>query len=655
MAIFQDAKRDAADLAIGMNEDTDFNTRYGVQPKKSFPKAIREIQETAEAQRDNLARNFNLTDAGFDFTTGGELTARNQLVKDGSGDYWQWQGALPHTVTAGTVPSSPDWEIRVFSDHSALSNRNAVGAHDDIYRRKTTVSEIESGVFAVGLKLSVADRDNANFEIVSGGTPNGYYTLDAGNGNTAVMELKGWLSYDAFGADSSGIGLSSQAMAAAHASDHKYIYGKPNSTYLHDGTPLYLTDDSKIWLGNSTIKFADGVYNDHIWIYKTNDDINYNAATPIISKATIVGGVIDGNNANVSFSGVYGASALRAQNTDRCEWQEPTIVNMPGSDGVYPAIGFFFSTDFSVKKPKIENTDRQGIICWESTGSIKGGSIIKSRFREPVLISSENTVALQGSNVDVENVMLDNTDTTNGTHVIRFSGKSDGTVKRCKIYGKNSALSSSDFDGVYVTFGLDHNIVVENNDIYNCYRGIKADTDGGNKFITSKNNRYYDCDRPLQAIYAGSKSSFTSIDDKCFGVIDRPINIDFVSKVSVRNLYSEGGSSNSFINNYSSLNVDGLEMSGNTAASYCVNFGVNSSGRLGSVSGLNLHDNSNNIATSSSNILATDNNLDNFIGSGVKLSRFGRTFVWSTGAGVLYINTSEPTNETDGTVVGTQT
>lgn len=74
------------------------------------------------------------------------------------------------------------------TEHSALTNLNAVGGHDSIYRRAATVAQIEDGDFAVGSRLTVTDRGDAPFNVVAGGTPNGFDILDAGNGNVAVWQ-----------------------------------------------------------------------------------------------------------------------------------------------------------------------------------------------------------------------------------------------------------------------------------------------------------------------------------------------------------------------------------------------------------------------------------------------------------------------------------
>lgn len=89
--------------------------------------------------------------------------------------------------------------------HNNTKERDAVGAHDSIYYRRTTVAEIESGVFAVGSLLTVSDRSNAKFKVVSGGSPNGYDIIDAGSGNTAVLQIDGKVKASAFGLDEGAI------------------------------------------------------------------------------------------------------------------------------------------------------------------------------------------------------------------------------------------------------------------------------------------------------------------------------------------------------------------------------------------------------------------------------------------------------------------
>lgn len=58
-----------------------------------------------------------------DFADGFEFTAYNQVGRDADGEFWSYNGSLPFTVTAGTVPSEPDYTQRGDAAlRSALAN-----------------------------------------------------------------------------------------------------------------------------------------------------------------------------------------------------------------------------------------------------------------------------------------------------------------------------------------------------------------------------------------------------------------------------------------------------------------------------------------------------------------------------------------------------
>lgn len=91
------------------------------------------------------------------------------------------------------------------SSHNKTTNRNAVGAHDEIYRRAATVAQTENGDFQVGSRLTVTDRGDAHFDVVAGSGANGYNILDAGSGKVAISS--GALEFDRCGV---GLGFSQQ-------------------------------------------------------------------------------------------------------------------------------------------------------------------------------------------------------------------------------------------------------------------------------------------------------------------------------------------------------------------------------------------------------------------------------------------------------------
>lgn len=134
-----------------------------------------------------------------DFADGFQIDYRSQVGQAVDGTIWRYTGALPFTVPAGTVPSSPTYEQLFDTDHDLLSNLNGRG-HGEIHRIETTVAEVATGKYQVDDKLTLTDRAGAKFNIVSGGTANGFDVLDAGGGNTATYVLDEHILVDHFGA-----------------------------------------------------------------------------------------------------------------------------------------------------------------------------------------------------------------------------------------------------------------------------------------------------------------------------------------------------------------------------------------------------------------------------------------------------------------------
>ncbi|MDB4306045.1 hypothetical protein N9980_00600 [bacterium] len=137
---------------------------------------------------EGLSQKFGWIIAG-EFVTGFAITNRNEVGQAIDGTVWRYTGELPFAVTAGTVPSNPDYVQLVETDHSELTNLNAAGGHDSIYDR-----HVETAAEVVGVGLSDGDyiwidERKARFKVTTG-TPNGTDKIDAGGGLVAEL-IKG--------------------------------------------------------------------------------------------------------------------------------------------------------------------------------------------------------------------------------------------------------------------------------------------------------------------------------------------------------------------------------------------------------------------------------------------------------------------------------
>jgi len=90
------------------------------------------------------------------------------------GNYYSYTGSdpFPVIVAPGTVPTAPDYKLRNPTDHDSDINRNAVGAHDDIYIRTVTLAEAIAEDAPIGTGYSI---DDVFYKVVDISESGGFY------------------------------------------------------------------------------------------------------------------------------------------------------------------------------------------------------------------------------------------------------------------------------------------------------------------------------------------------------------------------------------------------------------------------------------------------------------------------------------------------
>lgn len=133
---------------------------------ESYTKQPNQVFEVRKTSDDTLATIYS------------DEAGTTEIVQNGTNNISGSDGVVEFYITAG------DYYIEV---GSTISNFAAENLN---LSRKTNVTVVNSGAFKVGSLLKLSDRASAIFEVLSGGTPNGFDVIDAGGGNVAITNIQ---------------------------------------------------------------------------------------------------------------------------------------------------------------------------------------------------------------------------------------------------------------------------------------------------------------------------------------------------------------------------------------------------------------------------------------------------------------------------------
>jgi len=206
-------------------------------------------QATFDAQLNSLTNSFGWRVVG-DFTTGFTYTMPNDIGIDASGDYWRYTGALPFVVTAGTVPSAPNYS-QVGLQPVATAQFGSLAI---LKTANVTVGQIvETGGYYV-----VNDGGAAKYEIVAGGSgvDDGGSYIDLNNGAQAKLIVENnAVDIRQFGASESS-GDIADVITAIDAFAYEGLKVIGGGDYASSNAPILLRTSRVNWDLDITVDFA---------------------------------------------------------------------------------------------------------------------------------------------------------------------------------------------------------------------------------------------------------------------------------------------------------------------------------------------------------------------------------------------------------------
>lgn len=455
----------------------------------------------------------------------------------------------------------------------------------------------------------------------------------------------------------------------------------PARTIYWDGTPLIVKPGTTINAYGCTLKLKPGHYPSISTGITNRKAYTYDAGNPEHYDITVNGLVIDGNKSNVTWDTTVDTSTFNGfwfHQATRIKLTDCSVVNAYGSRGGQPGIMFKFCTDVQVTRGRTYDTDRNGMAFY-STANFKviGGSYQLSRWREPILMTSEDnsdgSPVLQPSSGVVLGAYCNNIGSIKGPYGMRVSGSYDVYVGGgTRIYAQNSVETQDDPSTRIGTQGLIISMFPSNSPFT---RRITLDgvyINGANTDINIENTGVIDA-KILNVTSENVQNALsinTTNGENTFGVVKvenytctltgvkTAPRIKNISEFVGRNIDIRNPATSWIIDNYGKVTIDNLRIDTLTAAANALNITNPKTTAVDWVSSIsNYHgvNNVNNIINFDGKaFIATNLGLATTTGTGIPCMEFGSKFYLFKNSSNQLVRKfgSPPTSLTDGTVIG---